>query len=63
MVSSLLILFYLPVCVTFFITKIFQIKEDPEKWEELKRAEAEYEKRRVTMATYSEAVRHAQQVQ
>uniref|UniRef100_A0A0V0GAD7 Putative ww domain-binding protein 11 n=1 Tax=Triatoma dimidiata TaxID=72491 RepID=A0A0V0GAD7_TRIDM len=39
------------------------IKEDPEKWEELKRAEAEYEKRRVTMATYSEAVRHAQQVQ
>lgn len=38
------------------------IKEDPEKWEELKRAEAEYEKRRVTMATYSEAVRHAQQV-
>ncbi|XP_014243430.1 WW domain-binding protein 11 [Cimex lectularius] len=39
------------------------IKEDPEKWEELKRAEAEYEKRRMTMATYSEAVRHAQQVQ
>uniref|UniRef100_A0A0K8SM30 WW domain-binding protein 11 n=3 Tax=Lygus hesperus TaxID=30085 RepID=A0A0K8SM30_LYGHE len=39
------------------------IKEDPEKWEELKRAEAEYEKRRSTMATYSEAVRHAQQVQ
>lgn len=38
------------------------IKEDPDKWEELKRAEAEYEKRRVTMATYSEAVRHAQQV-
>ncbi|KAL1129228.1 hypothetical protein AAG570_013757 [Ranatra chinensis] len=38
-------------------------KEDPEKWEELKRAEAEYEKRRMTMATYSEAVRHAQQVQ
>ncbi|CAB0005204.1 unnamed protein product [Nesidiocoris tenuis] len=39
------------------------IKEEPEKWEELKRAEAEYEKRRATMATYSEAVRHAQQVQ
>ncbi|XP_039284804.1 WW domain-binding protein 11 isoform X2 [Nilaparvata lugens] len=39
------------------------VKDDPDKWEELKRAEADYEKRRFTMSTYYEAVRHAQQVQ
>lgn len=39
------------------------MKEDPDKWEELKRAEAEYEKRRFALSTYCEAVRHAQQVQ
>lgn len=42
---------------------LLQVKEDPDKWEELKRAEAEYEKRRFTLSTYCEAVRHAQQVQ
>lgn len=40
-----------------------QVKEDPDKWEELKRAETDYEKRRFTLCTYYEAVRHAQQVQ
>ncbi|XP_075224391.1 uncharacterized protein LOC142326095 [Lycorma delicatula] len=39
------------------------VKDDPDKWEELKRAEAEYEKRRYALSTYYEAVRHAQQVQ
>ncbi|XP_046659838.1 WW domain-binding protein 11-like [Homalodisca vitripennis] len=44
------------------VMKIY-IKEDPDKWEELKRAEADYEKRRFALSTYCEAVRHAQQVQ
>lgn len=44
------------------VMKIY-VKEDPDKWEELKRAEAEYEKRRFALSTYCEAVRHAQQVQ
>uniref|UniRef100_A0A1B6E2F0 Wbp11/ELF5/Saf1 N-terminal domain-containing protein n=1 Tax=Clastoptera arizonana TaxID=38151 RepID=A0A1B6E2F0_9HEMI len=44
------------------VMKIY-IKEDPDKWEELKRAEAEYEKRRYALSTYCEAVRYAQQVQ
>ncbi|XP_054286598.1 WW domain-binding protein 11 [Macrosteles quadrilineatus] len=44
------------------VMKIY-IKEDPDKWEELKRSEAEYEKRRFALSTYCEAVRHAQQVQ
>lgn len=40
-----------------------QTKDDPDKWEELKRAETEYEKRRFALSTYFEAVRHTQQVQ
>lgn len=37
-------------------------KDDPEKWEEIRRAKTEYEKRRNTMLQYYEAVRHTQQV-
>lgn len=37
-------------------------KDDPEKWEEIKEAEAEYEKRRITLLSYFDAVRHTQQV-
>ncbi|KAL1456526.1 hypothetical protein WDU94_001250 [Cyamophila willieti] len=39
------------------------VKDDPDKWEELKRAEVEYEKRRTQLVSYYEAVKHAQQVQ
>uniref|UniRef100_A0A8D8VBM6 WW domain-binding protein 11 n=1 Tax=Cacopsylla melanoneura TaxID=428564 RepID=A0A8D8VBM6_9HEMI len=39
------------------------VKDDPDKWEELKRAEVEYDKRRTQLVSYYEAVKHAQQVQ
>ncbi|XP_008475786.1 WW domain-binding protein 11 [Diaphorina citri] len=39
------------------------VKDDPDKWEELKRGEVEYEKRRTALISYYEAVKHAQQVQ
>lgn len=41
---------------------MFKYKDDPEKWEEIKEAEAEYEKRRITLLSYFDAVRHTQQV-
>ncbi len=41
---------------------MFQYKDDPEKWEEIRRAESEYERRRNTLLAHYEAVRHTQQV-
>lgn len=37
-------------------------KDDPEKWVELKRSQAEYERRRGQLVTFYESVKHAQQV-
>lgn len=37
-------------------------KDDPEKWVELKRSQAEYERRRNQMITFYESVKHAQSV-
>lgn len=37
-------------------------KDDPLKWEEIRRAESDYEKRRANMVAYYEAVRFTQQV-
>lgn len=39
------------------------VKDDPDRWEELKHAEVEYDKRRTALISYYEAVKHAQQVQ
>ncbi|XP_015585025.1 WW domain-binding protein 11 [Cephus cinctus] len=38
-------------------------KDDQEKWSELKEQLVQYERRRIDLVTYFEAVRHAQQVQ
>lgn len=38
------------------------IKDDPDRWEELKRAEHDYEKRRSTLLAHYDSVKHAQQV-
>lgn len=40
----------------------FKNKDDPEKWVELKRSQAEYERRRGQLVTFYESVKHAQQV-
>lgn len=42
---------------------LFQDKDDPEKWVELKRQEMEYDKRRAHLISYYESVKHAQSVQ
>ena len=42
---------------------LFQAKDDQEKWAELKEQLIQYERRRIDLVSYFEAVRHAQQVQ
>ncbi|CAG0896391.1 unnamed protein product [Darwinula stevensoni] len=43
------------------IVKLYE-KEDPERWAEIRRMEAEYEKKRLQMMQYHESVKFAQQV-
>jgi len=53
---------YVLVFLLTVIWWLWQDKDDPDRWAELKRQEADYEKRRTVMVQYYEAVRHAQQV-
>lgn len=46
-----------------YMRRFLQDKDEPERWSELKRQEAEYERRRAQLAAYHESVRHAQAVQ
>lgn len=42
---------------------MFQNKDDPDKWAELKRLQVEYERKRSAMFNFYESVKNAQQVQ
>ncbi|XP_037093722.1 WW domain-binding protein 11-like [Pollicipes pollicipes] len=44
------------------VLKLYE-KEDPEYWADIRRSESEYEKKRGSLITYYESVKHAQQVQ
>lgn len=58
---------YLKLKTSFLIflilVRCIQDKDEPERWADLKRQEAEYERRRAALAAYHESVRHAQAVQ
>lgn len=58
--KSLLLYDYLVITADFLL--FFKNKDDPEKWVELKRSQAEYERRRNQMITFYESVKHAQSV-
>lgn len=47
----------------YLTSLLFQAKDDQEKWAELKEQLIQYERRRIEIVSYFEAVRHAQQVQ